>query len=430
MKKPNIDQFDKKRRDLIKLISAAGISKGLLRASPLVSAMMYSRMAEAQSSVDKIVTLYIGNGALPEMWHGQPGNLPPFSAPLNEVADNILMVDGVQARNPHVGQNLGHGIIKLLMNKGWGGGESFDVNMGRILGAGKRHAYLIGNIHQNFNNQTNGVSRDSGNDAHTYQNPMTMFEAIFGAGTATPATTNVKKHIVDGHLEAVKALQSKLGQDEKIRLDAHLTAIEEKANQLASDPGTGGGGGSCGSPAALGAFPLNMGTIREQFRAFTDVFALAMKCNLTNSAMLYFGDDNAELSFSGVKVGNDAYNGTMHTAAHDHNNGRKSNSCCDQYPQWLAQRSEATKLQAYMIKKFRDEGLLSSTIVAQVSDAGNGDAHDAARVPIVIAGGGVGNRRSINASGANSHDVWHSLAVKLGANESGRYQGFSNKTIF
>jgi hypothetical protein len=48
---------------------------------------------------------------------------------------------------------------------------------------------------------------------------------------------------------------------------------------------------------------------------------------------------------------------------------------------------------------------------------------------VVIAGGGIGRGNKVN---ANTHlfDVWHSLAVKLGANTNSRYQGYGNNVIF
>ena len=428
MKKPYKDEFDKQRRSFLGMLGAAGVSQGLLRASPLVSGIMYSRMAEAQTGVNKIVTFYAGNGALPNMWHGNPGSLPPFSAPLDSVAPHIAMIDGIKAYNPHSGGlTLGHGQIKRVMIKDWGGGESFDVNMGRIIGANRRFPYLIGGIHQNFNGGAPGYSRDNGADISMEQNPFNMFERVFGAAP-TSTTTNPKKHIVDGHMEAIKALQSKLGQHEKIRLDSHLTAIEEKARQIESSGGGDSGGGTCSAPTTGNRFSLNMSTIREQFKLFTDIYALAMKCDLVGSATMYFGDDNCELSFQDVVVNGRSYTQTIHTASHD-DNGRHADACCDNYPLWLAQRVELTKLQAYMIKKFADEGLLNSTVIAMVSDQGNGDDHLPDRVPVVIAGGGIGRGNKVN---ANTHlfDVWHSLAVKLGANTNSRYQGYGNNVIF
>lgn len=441
MKKLYKDEFDKRRRDLLKILGSAGISSTLLRASPLVGGLMYSRMAEAAGGlVDKVVTLYIGNGALPEGWHpassGGLGQLPPFSKPLEPVKNHIRMIDGITARNPHVGRDLGHGIMEHLLTVDHSQ-DSFDVNMGRILGGTKRFPYLIGGIHQNFNGSGLGhVSREGSVRLSAETNPFNMFERVFGNGQPPAQTGDRKKYIVDTHFEAVKSLQNKLGAQEKLRLDSHLSAISETQKQIENDTSGGGGGNSCSGASAPGRFALNMSTIREQFYLFTDIYALAMECNLVGSATLFFGDDNAELSFPGMTQQTpysstpEPYPATMHTSGHDYQFGRKENKCCDQYPQWLIMRAEATKLQSYMIKKFADKGLFDSTIMMHISDAGHGDEHKPQRAPIVIAGGnGVGNGTSQKANGT-LFDVYHSVAAKLGADQNSRYVKYGNSTLF
>ena len=59
MKKRYKNIFDKERRDFLKILASAGISKQLLRASPLVWGTMYARLAEAQTTVDKCVIVYV-----------------------------------------------------------------------------------------------------------------------------------------------------------------------------------------------------------------------------------------------------------------------------------------------------------------------------------------------------------------------------------
>lgn len=440
MKKLYKDEFDKRRRNFLKILGAAGISNSLLRASPLVGGIMYSRMAEAAGGlVDKVVTLYIGNGALPEGWHpsysGGLGTLPPFSQALEPVKSRIRMIDGIDAVNPHNGTALGHGKMEHLLTVNHSQ-DSFDVNMGRIIGANKRFPFLIGGIHQNFNGSGLGhVSREGSVRISAETNPFNMFERVFGAGPTNP-TDNRKKYIVDTHLNAVKDLQGKLGNQEKLRLDSHLTAISETEKQIQADSSGGSGSGSCSAAAAPGRFALNMSTVREQFYLFTDIYALAMECNLVGSATLFFGDDNAELSFPDVFLQSpyssspEKYGATMHTSCHDYQFGRDANRCCDQYPQWLGVRGEATKLQRYMIQKFADKGLLDTTIMAHISDAGDGDNHSTPRAPVVVAGGnGVGNGTSQKANG-NLFDVYHTIATKLGADQNSRYVKYSSKTLF
>jgi hypothetical protein len=69
MKKIYKNAFEKERRDFLKILASAGITKQLLRASPLLWGVMASRLAEAQTGPNKLMSVYVPNGAMRRKLH-------------------------------------------------------------------------------------------------------------------------------------------------------------------------------------------------------------------------------------------------------------------------------------------------------------------------------------------------------------------------
>jgi hypothetical protein len=71
------DCFDKERRDFLRVVSHAGISAGLIRASSVLAGVMLARTAEAQSGTPtKHCLVFNGGGCHPNRWFPSGGTLP------------------------------------------------------------------------------------------------------------------------------------------------------------------------------------------------------------------------------------------------------------------------------------------------------------------------------------------------------------------
>ncbi|MCX2801325.1 DUF1552 domain-containing protein [Microbulbifer thermotolerans] len=402
------NEFDKRRRDLLKIFAAAGISKGLMRASPLVSGMMVSRWAEAQTAPNKSVVIYVPDGALPEHWYPN-ADLTSFgdmSQPYSTVASECNFLKNM---SHHRG---GHGVMPTIINNSWGG-DSFDVNMGRILGENLPFTYVNLGVHSNGGG---GFTKDNGSVVPSEDNPFNAFNRLFGnlqGGGGDP-----KLNAVDAHLEAVNALKNKLGTYEQQRLDSHLTAIEETQRRLQD---LAGGGFSCGGATAPEEFPIEFSTFQKQAELQADIIALALECNITASCSLTFGNDGAEFSLPYLD-----FKDTYHQSIHGGNGGDPT------YPHYRETRKHLSSLSAYLIGRLRDRGVLDSTIVCEVTDMGNGDAHSSTDIPLIMAGGGGVIKRGVSDSGSAAYTPLHQIhtaAVALQAHEHPAYQGYQSEVI-
>ncbi|MFD1217188.1 DUF1552 domain-containing protein [Microbulbifer celer] len=408
MKKPYKNVFDKRRRDLLKIFAAAGISKGLLRASPLVGGMMASRLAEAQTGPNKSVVIYVPDGALPEHWYPN-GDLTSFGAMSQPYSTVASECNFLRSMSHHRG---GHGVMPTIINNSWGG-DSFDVNMGRILGENLPFTYVNLGVHSNGKGV---LTKDNGSDVPFEDNPFNAFNRLFGnlqAGGGDP-----KLNAVDAHLDAVNALKTKLGTYEQQRLDSHLTAIEETQRRLQE---LGGGGMSCAAASPPAEFPIEFSTFQQQAELQADIIALALECNFTASCSLALGNDGAEFTLPYLDFQN-----TYHSSIHGGNDGDPT------YPHYRETRAHLSSLSASLIGRLRDRGILDSTIVCEVTDMGNGDAHSNSDIPLIMAGGGGAIQRGVSNAGGASYTPLHQIhtaAVALQAHQHPLYQGYQSEVI-
>ena len=79
-------------------------------------------------------------------------------------------------------------------------------------------------------------------------------------------------------------------------------------------------------------------------------------------------------------------------------------------------RAHLGTLSAYLIGRLRDEGLLDSTVVVEVTDMGHADLHGRDDVPMMLAGGGgaINRATSTPGSGYNQRDMLHTAARACG----------------
>ncbi|MEN0036819.1 MAG: DUF1552 domain-containing protein [Cellvibrio sp.] len=385
------DCFDKERRDFLRIVSNAGISAGLLRASSLIGGVMLARTAEAQSGVPtKSCLIFSGGGCQPALWYPNGGVFPAQSAPLQTHYSKIAVMKNASLTG------AGHGIMFHRFDNASFSRDSFDVNMGRTIGANYPVKYL--NVGTTEESQ---LSREGNASKPTITSPQTALDILFSGGTSTSSGTAPRKSIVDLHYPAVNSLKTKLGQHEKEKLDSHFTAIQEIEAAIGS--GGGGGGGSCPRPSSTAVTGFD-----SLAKLQTDIAVLALNCNLTASVSIAFGSDAHNHIF-------DALGGRSSHQSHHFNQA--------QYTEDIAYMQSLTK---NVLDKLNAQGLLSSTTVFQMSDMGLADAHGNDDVPMILAGAGIAGGRTLELGKKTQADIFHTLALKMRADQSPNSTAYRN----
>ena len=392
-----INSIDKKRRALLQTFATSGISRALINSSPLVAGMLISRHADAQSSdrPDKTVAVFVPGGGIHDLWvptgSGNNMQLKPMSIGYESVKTECNFLRNVTS-------DAGHGGAQTVLSRTWGF-ESYDVTMGRALRQSKAFEYLNLGVHSNGEGLMTRVGNNSGSNLIPFQdNPFTVFRLLFGDGPGPTTSSASTASMLDAHAEAANAIRTKLANYEVHRLNQHLDAISDtrqRLNQL-NDEATG----SCSAAPDATEFGLSFATFSQQARLQADIIAAALSCGLTSSASLAFGNDQCYFGFQELN-----YKGQYHGTIHEGNT-----------PNYVEIRAHLGSLTAYLIDALRNQGILDSTVVVEVTDMGHGNNHTAHDAPMLIAGGGNYINRGTTTAGSGFHqrDLLHTAAKACG----------------
>lgn len=410
------NQFDKQRRDLLKVITGAGISKGLLNSFGLAGTMMMARMAEAQTVPKKAFALYVAGGAMPHLYQPTSNSaMKPMSQGYADegVAGDINFLTGTETTNP------GHGAMTFRFGGSYYGRASFDVMMARTIGANHPLDVLNLGVSQ-LETQGSPTRSHDGSTINTINDPQSAMRRITsalgsggGGGGTTGGGTNPRQLFVDLHRDAIKTLNSKvLAQHEKAKLDQHLTSIEELEKKLAPAD-TGDAPVSSVQTCSSASMPAgNTGDFTAHTLLQLEIAALALSCNVTASVSLCLGDDTSGFNIPG-------FNDKLHTS---HHNDTAT------WGQYITTAGYMFGLAAKTVRTLKDAGVLNDTLLIQNSDMGDGNAHTAADTPMFLAGAGV--RPGVTqVGGASQLDMFETAARILGADAHPAYVGWSSNTI-
>jgi hypothetical protein len=423
MKKIYKNIFDKERRDFLKILASAGITKQLLRASPLVWGAMYARLAEAQTAVDKCVIVYVPDGCIASRFFPDStlSNLTagstslPMSAPYAGVKSQCHFLRNM---NHHL---AGHGMCGRVIN--WEhGGESFDINIGRVLSGSRPFMYInLGVLPgDNILSKINEVRRIhyNGQDVPPETSPINAFRRLFtGSTSSSTSSGNPKQALIDSHREAVNALKTKLDGYEKARLDSHLTAIAalESRLGLGSSSSSASSSGACAAGTEPQQYPLTNDNFERAAQDMALILATALQCNLTASASLLLGDDQGQFAMPYLP----GFQGIYHTSIHGGNNGDTVN-----WPHFSETRAHVSKQSANVISQLSAKGVLNSTIYMEVTDMGDGNSHTGDHVPLIMAGAGSRITKGVSNAGGPAYTPLNMVATAgalLNATQSPNY---------
>ena len=390
-------QPDTARRNLLKTFVASGIAKTIISSSPLIYGLLHARHTEAQgnSGPNKTLAIYVPGGGIHASWAptgtGDSMELPAMSAGYARIKTecNFLL-------NMAHG-SAGHGRLPLILSNSWGGSnaDTYDVHMGKQLGPDLPFTYLNLGVHSNGHGY---LTRDNNNSIPFEDNPFNAFKLIFGSNTGG----STKNPIMEAHTTAVNSIKNKLAGYEVTRLEEHLDAIadtQRRLNELA-------GGSSCAAAPNGAAFALTYDTFSQQARLQADISVAALKCNLTSSVSIGFGNHQSEFRIPELN-----YTGSYHQSIHGGSNGQAN------YPYYTEMRQHLGSLTAYAIERLAEEGLLDSTVVVETTDMGHADTHGGTDVPFMLAGGGSAVRRGVTTATGGSYNNWdllHTAALACG----------------
>jgi len=314
------------------------------------------------------------------------------ATPLAPHQSNVVLFDGCSS---NVG---GHGNTFKCMGDG---SNTMDSRLEEVLGSSTPFGSML--VGTECNTGQGVMSKKNGGDASFTDNPNAVFNRLFGG--EPPSTDGIVKaqSVLDRSRAELNAIKSKLGTFELARMEEHENAIQALERRLQIEPVA-----NC-SAEDLSWTPFG-GSTTGEFTEITnrhcEMIANAFRCNLTRVATLQLGTHQAE-----HVVPESGHSGDYHNSIHGAGT-----------PAYILARKYLTERLAYLIKTLKEtndengDPLIDSTIILQVTDMGNGNAHDGNNCPFTLAGGSniTGGRTF---SGADNNSLLNTVAKAMGVDD-------------
>ncbi|KYF61886.1 DUF1552 domain-containing protein [Sorangium cellulosum] len=373
-----------RRREFLKGLTAS-VGAGFLLAPFLDS------IAEAAPGrKPKRLLLFCTMGTATQIWKptSVSGETPTFSestAPLADVKQHVVLVDGLPSGNP--GNN--HGAPDGLTGLGFGGGPAGLISVDqfiadKLVAAGVKTpiASLLLGAESTVSGGRSPYYR--ADNLPTIASPTSAYSTLFGS--AVPVNTSSedllrrRKSVLDHLKNEIRTLGGDLASEQKYKLDLHLESIRQIETRLSN--ASSGEGGGCAPPTKVATDPANP---LQANLAHMDLIVGAFACDITRVAAIQWGSDqamNVELPEIGLR--GEEHGSMIHTGAPAHLDLVK-------LEKWLAQRfvDLITKLKA--IPEADGSGtLFDNTLIAWCRDMGDSPNHNMNEMKFVLASGDGG----------------------------------------
>lgn len=378
------------------LTGCASLTAALV-AAPFYRMLAHPERARAAVAAKRIIFWFTPNGTVHRHWRpsgsGASFSFPAGSIlePLNAHRSRLLVLDGIDFERVRGGSHEG-GMEHMLTG---GGAASLDQFLASRIGT----ATPFASIELGVQTSAWGASvqtRMSYNDAHTYvhpdDDPVAAYRRIFGGAPATSTsdpmpTVDVaqarRKSVLDLVKGELTGLQTELGMDERVKLEAHLDALrtlERRLEGVVSPVDCGG----------LTAPTLADSKTNEKFPQVgalqMDLLVAAASCDVSRVLSLQWSHtvSPAILSWAGVGEGH-------HELSHKDDSNTQGVADFVASERWFAEQFSLFLDKLAATQEADGSGsLLDTSTVVWVKELGDGRLHDFKSVPFVIAGGGNG----------------------------------------
>ncbi len=378
----------------------AGLGASLLAGSLLdFLAGGEARAATPTARAKRLIVFFTPNGTVPRMWRpsgtGTGFTLAPGSIlePLARHNSQLLILDGIDfagVSNHEAG--MAAMLTGVVSGQGATGGMSVDQFVARQLGSTTRFQSL------EFGVQTSawGAQRQTrisysapGVFVSPEDSPANAFQRVFGSmgGGGSTADTLLKRRLsmLDLARQELKDLSTRVGTEEKHKLEQHLESFRQVERGLTGEgttPTT-----SCTQPQA----PLAMdyranANFPAVGRAQMDLMVSALACGLTRVASLQWAHTVAPQVFSWLSASE-----SHHELSHKGDSNTAGVAAFVKCERWFAEQF-AYLLDALKARPDLEGGgsLLDTSLVLWAKELGDSRLHSCRSVPFLLAGGAGG----------------------------------------
>ncbi len=401
-----LDKFKLSRRHMLRgLIGGSAVAIGL---PPLEAMMGRSRSAAAGGGMPKrFISFFFGNGV--QLANFEPADTGPGWTPSVQlqpfadagVKDFVTVCTGMRNRTTsqpithHEGITVMSGYDYEPSNAGgfasdWGG-PTIDQVIADIIA--EQSPTPVRSMQVGVTKFDSPV--DNGNAAKSAsargtpgaltalfpeQNPSQVWANLFGEFEAPKDDRELRLSVLDATKADIDALQTRLGQQDKQRLDAHLQSIGELETKISALPPV------CdlpSNPNVLNDEDNGQEQLAQVNQVMSELIAYAFVCDVTRVASNLFCSVASESVFGDVA----ASAGTHHGHSHSNDEGYNQNI------QFIMHCIAQLMVTLRDTQDMNGESLLDSTLLFASSELSQGWSHSWQRQPMIIGGHGRNHLR-------------------------------------
>jgi hypothetical protein len=366
--------------------------------------MAMRRKAHAATNQSTRVLVFCTMGTYPPMWTptvsgGSITGWSAMTAPLQGIADNVVLVEGMPSGNINdnhgssdslTGQGFGYygqGVVKISV-------DQFIANKLVASGVNRPIASLLlgGNCNEN-----GGLSQfyggATGGNLPTIGSPLSAYTTVFGSGlpmgTSAQQLLARRQSILDLITGEANTLRGQLGSNEQGKLDAHLDSIRQLENKLMQSASMNG----CKAPTTPGAdssyqFMNDLDALAAN-QIHQQILVNAFACDITRVGCLEYGNDQKLMvNAPGTSLPyDDQHGGYIHS-------GAASNFAnLVKFEAYLATQfvNLANALKALPDPVDSSKTLFDTTLMVWARDMGDAVNHNQNSMRFVLAGGSNGS---------------------------------------
>lgn len=364
---------------------------GSALALPLLDGLT-SGTARSAPHPKRLVVFFSANGTIDGAWRPTGGEkdfvLGEILAPLAPHRNDLLILAGIDAESSYHGpgdnshwNGMGHMLTGTeLVSLGGGvfsaGGISVDQHLAKQIGGSTKLASLELAVEESPSTISSRLAYlGAAQPVPPESDPQKVFHRLFGG--LSPDLKAQRKSVLDAVGDDLGTLESHLGRDDQLKLEAHLDAVRDVEKRLYIAPAP-----SCGS-IELGRYDVNdLPAIgKEQM----DLLVLALACDLTRVVTLQWSQavSMTRMTWLGITE-------PHHTLSHIPPTDLDAQAKLVKINRWYATQF------AYLLEAMKkvpegDGTLLDHSVVLWCNELSDGAVHARRGVPYVLAGSAGGH---------------------------------------
>ncbi len=396
-----------RRRTFSRAVGAAALFSPFL-------AMLGRTQAQPTLGRAKYLCLMTTTGSNPSLWSPSGPLFNASNAPLQRVADDVIVVSGLNGN----GHCASHGAPGGLTGIGYSGtGQtSIDQHIARnLVESGVRTPFASLQLGGDPNQQSSSFWRD-GEQQSPIARPAAAFDTIFAGAMPSDPTEGPsdllrrRQSILDLMLTELDQLRAGLGAEERRKLELHAESIRALERRLAGS-GESTSGGSCAPPTGM----ADTDRVLVDDAKCLDLAITALGCDLTRVVSVELGFHNGTpVDLPGMTPGD------------WHSNYLHSNQVEDltKLEAWLTEQFVGAMEKARTIPAPDGDGTLyDQTLFVWARTMGDSVAHTDSDMRTVFAGGAGGylstaaGGRHVGAGGESHQRALLNCAAALGVSD-------------